>query len=51
LSVEIYSRLAIAKLRLKQFSRDQPEYKVMTLHKAGGQWKITSISWGFGITH
>ena len=51
LSIEIYSRLAIAKLRLKQFSREEPEFMVMTLHKANGQWKITGISWGFGITH
>lgn len=51
LSVEIYDKLAIARLRLDQFNYDKPEYKVMTLHKAGGVWKITGISWGFGITH
>lgn len=51
LSVEIYDKLAIARLRLDVFNRDNPEYKVMTLHKANGLWKITSISWGFSITH
>lgn len=51
LSVEIYDKLAIAHVRLDQFNYDQAEYKVMTLHKANGVWKITSISWGFGITH
>jgi len=50
LSIEIYSKVALARLRLDQFKMDKPEYKLMTLHKAGGQWKITSITWGFGIT-
>ncbi len=50
LSVEIYGRLAIAKLRLEQFRSKQIEYKVMTLHKTKDGWKITSITWGFGIT-
>lgn len=50
LSVEIYDRLALARLRLDQFKMDTPEYKLMTLHKADGVWKITSICWGFGIT-
>jgi len=49
LSVEIYDKLALARLRLDQFKMDEPEYKLMTLHKAGGEWKITSITWGFGI--
>ena len=51
LSVEIYDKLALARLRLDQFQTELPEYKLMTLHKANGQWKITSITWGFGITH
>lgn len=51
LSIEIYDKLALARLRLQQFSREQAEYKLMTLHKAGDEWKITSICWGFGITH
>ena len=51
LSIEIYDKVALARLRLDQFKMDEPEYKLMTLHKAGGQWKITSITWGFGITH
>lgn len=51
LSIEIYDKLALARLRLDQFKREKPEYKLMTLHKANGMWKITSISWGFGITH
>jgi len=51
LSIEIYGRMALARLRLKQFSREEPEYKLMTLHKAEDKWKITSITWGFGITH
>lgn len=51
LSVEIYDKVALARLRLDQFRREQPEYKLMMLHKANGVWKITSISWGFGITH
>lgn len=50
LSVEIYDKMALAKLRLDQFKMEEPEYKLMILHKANGDWKITSISWGFGIT-
>jgi len=49
LSIEIYDTLALARLRLDQFRMDVPEYKLMTLHKANGDWKITSITWGFGI--
>lgn len=51
LSIEIYDKVALAKLRLDQFRTEKPEYKLMTLHKANGKWKITSITWGFGITH
>lgn len=50
LSIEIYDKLALVRLRLDQFRTKLPEYKLMTLHKADGQWKITSINWGFGIT-
>ncbi len=50
LSVEIYDKLALARLRLDQFRMDEPEYKLMTLHKTAEGWKITSITWGFGIT-
>lgn len=51
LSVEIYDKVALARLRLDQFKMEETEYKLMMLHKANGEWKITSISWGFGITH
>jgi len=49
LSIEIYDKLALARLRLDQFGKETPEYKLMTLHKIGGESKITGISWGFGI--
>ena len=51
LSIEIYDKVALARLRLDQFRMDKPEYKLMTLHKTDKGWKITSICWGFGITH
>jgi len=51
LSIEIYDKVALARLRLDQFRTELPEYKLMTLHKIGDDWKITSITWGFGITH
>ena len=50
LSIEIYDKVALARLRLHQFKMEKTEYKLMILHKANGEWKITSISWGFGIT-
>lgn len=50
LSVEIYDKVALARLRLDQFRMELPEYKLMVLHKANSKWKITSIMWGFGIT-
>lgn len=50
LSIEIYDKVALARLRLNQFKTKLPEYKLMILHKANGKWKITSINWGFGIT-
>ncbi len=51
LSIEIYDKVALARLRLDQFRTELPEYKLMTLHKVSGEWKITSITWGFGIIH
>jgi len=51
LSIEIYDKVALARLRLEQFRTKLPEYKLMILHKVDGKWKITSISWGFGIKH
>jgi len=51
LSIEIYENVALARLRLDQFRTELPEYKLMILHKVAGEWKITTISWGFGITH
>ena len=50
LSIEIYDRLALARLRLQLDNVDGPEYKLMMLHKFTDGWKITSITWGFGIT-
>lgn len=49
LNIEIYDKVALARLRLNQFRSKLPEYKLMTLHKIEGEWKITSITWGFGI--
>lgn len=51
LSIEIYQNVALARLRLDQFRTDVPEYKLMILHKIMGEWKITTISWGFGVIH
>ncbi|MEL6615546.1 MAG: hypothetical protein AAFQ43_07400 [Bacteroidota bacterium] len=51
LSVEIYEHVALARLRLDNQTRDVPEYKLMTLHKANDRWLITTIAWGWGITH
>lgn len=49
LSIEIYDKTALARLRLDQFRSKLPEYKLMILHKVDDEWKITSITWGFGI--
>jgi len=49
LSIEIYDKLALVRLRLADNTGGQ-HYKLLTLHKAGTQWKITSITWGSGIT-
>jgi hypothetical protein len=49
LSIEIYDKVALARLRLNQFKNKLPEYKLMILHKADNEWKITSINWGYGV--
>jgi len=49
LNIEIYDKLALVRLRLAENTGGQ-HYKLLTLHKAGGEWKITSITWGSGIT-
>lgn len=49
LTIEIYEKVALARLRLDQSYSKIPEYKLMILHKVEGKWKITSITWGFGI--
>ncbi|WP_347925274.1 hypothetical protein [Pontimicrobium sp. SW4] len=49
LSIEIYDKIAFARLRLDQFHSKIPEYKLMILHKVNDEWKITSINWGYGI--
>ncbi len=49
LSVEIYGKLALVRLRLAELTGGV-HYKLLTLHKAGGEWKITTITWGSGIT-
>ncbi len=51
LSVEIYEHVALARLRLVNQRRDVPEYKLMTLHKTSEGWRITTIAWGWGVTH
>jgi len=51
LSVEIYETVALARLRLENQQREEPEYKLMTLHKTDDRWLITGISWGWGVTH
>lgn len=49
LSIEIYDKLALVRLRLAELSGGQ-HYKLLTLHKANSEWKITSITWGSKIT-
>ena len=51
LSVEIYEKVALARLRLENQRREEAEYKLMTLHKTTEGWLITSIAWGWGVTH
>jgi len=50
-SIEIYDRLALARIRLVHDGAEVPSYKLLTLHKVKSEWKITSITWGTGITH
>jgi len=49
LSIEIYDRLALVRLRLAENSGGS-HYKLLTLHKIAEDWKITTITWGSGIT-
>lgn len=49
LSIEIYGKLALVRLRLAELTGGH-HYKLLTLHKAGDGWKITTITWGSGIT-
>lgn len=49
LSIEIYVNLALVRLRLAENSGGH-HYKLLTLHKVSGEWKITSITWGSEIT-
>ena len=49
LSIEIYGKLALARLRLAENDGGH-HYKLLTLHEFGDEWKITTITWGFGIT-
>ena len=49
LSIDIYDQVALAKLRLENKKTAKPEYKIMLLNKITGQWRITTISWGFSI--
>lgn len=51
LSVEIYEHVALARLRLENQRREEAEYKLMTLHKTEDRWRITGISWGWGVVH
>lgn len=51
LDVEIHGKLALARVRLEHSGSTIPSYKLLTLHKAKGGWKITSITWGSGTTH
>lgn len=49
LGIEMYGKLAIARLRLENLESGVPHYKALTLHKGKDGWKITTITWGFGI--
>jgi len=50
LSIDIYEKVALVKLRLAFHKKKEVEYKLMTLHKTSKGWLITGISWGMGIT-
>jgi hypothetical protein len=55
LSVEIYGRLALVRTRLElvraplETDNGKVHYKLFTLHKIDGKWKITTITWGAEI--
>lgn len=51
LSIDVYENVALARLRLENQRREEAEYKLMTLHKTSDGWLITSIAWGWGVTH
>ena len=51
LSIEIYENVALARLRLVNQCCEEAEYKLMTLHKTTEGWRITTIAWGWGVTH
>lgn len=48
LSIEIYGNLALVRLRMAE-NDGGAHYKLLTLHKMGDDWKITTITWGSGI--
>lgn len=49
LSIEIYGKLALVRARLAT-NNGKAHYKLFTLHKTDGKWKITTITWGSKIT-
>ncbi|WP_340067288.1 nuclear transport factor 2 family protein [Ascidiimonas aurantiaca] len=55
LSIEIYGRLALVRTRLELVkarlaaNNGKVHYKLFTLHKIDGKWKITTITWGAEI--
>jgi len=51
LDVEIYGNMALVKCRLNRINASKPSYKLFTLHKFGEDWRITTITWGYGITY
>ena len=54
LGIEVYENVALARVRLEKIKKKEDskiEYKLMTLHKTQNGWRVTSISWGFGVTH
>jgi len=50
LSIDIYEKVALVRLRLAFKKNEEAEYKLMTLHKSPKGWLITSLSWGMGVT-
>ena len=51
LDVEIYGNMALVKCRLNRDNAPLPSYKLFTLHKFEVGWRITTITWGYGITY